>query len=316
MTASSFTQRYTLPDVRNPGMITEEEEHLYYHLARTYWRSDRVFLEVGTWLGRSTSRICQGFDAVSQDWRLTCFDLFRWHATHIPKAARGGMPTEVADLKDGDSFETAFLELMGPYRRNIRTFQGKVAQADTVLAHAFAPADKLGVVFVDASKSWENAALLRAIAPHLDAGEEGTRIVFQDFFMNSANFLHLLLMLLPQLEPETYVEEGGSLVFRVSQPLSADEPILQPGAHKHITPAMIHQAQARLATVIPEQKYQSTQLKLTGPVSLWQFGFQDEAEDAFAAMTFGDDERTLLKKRIKRHTSLAVPPLVAALGRG
>ena len=37
-----------LPDIPNPGMISEEEEKLYYDIARTYYSPNRKFIEIGT----------------------------------------------------------------------------------------------------------------------------------------------------------------------------------------------------------------------------------------------------------------------------
>ncbi len=226
MVAVYFSGRDQLSELATPGMITPEEERLYYHLARSYWDPQLTYLEVGTWLGRSTTRICQGLEsAAPQSWRLFCYDAFVWRADHMPKAARQGMPPEVARLREGDSFREAFLSLMGSFGDRITTVQGMVQDAPLLLAEALPARAKLGVLFVDASKGWENAQLLRAVAPHLTTD---TRIVFQDFFINSAITLQALLMWLP-LEAELVVSDGGSIVFRVAQEIPPNHALFSEG---------------------------------------------------------------------------------------
>jgi predicted O-methyltransferase YrrM len=310
MMAQPFSNRYSLSPIMNPGMITAEEEQLYYHLARTYWREDRIYLEFGTWLGRSTTRICQGLDdAAAGRWRLNCYDMFRWNADHAPKAERGGMPAAVAKLQTGDSFQEAFLTLMGDYRSRLTLFTGAVKDAPQLLKDAFAPDQKLGVLFVDASKGWDNGQLLKAVANHLTPG---TRIVFQDFFMNSAIFLHLLLMLLPQLVPECYVTQGGSLVFRVEGAVSPDDPLFRPRSTDLLTVAAIQGACERLASVLPQSKYDAATLCLTLPVALWARGHHDEAWKAAARLTLTTAQRDIVRKRMVKHPVLDIPPIVSA----
>jgi hypothetical protein len=311
--AAVFQAGYSLPKVSNPGMITPDEEQLYFHLARTFWLPERFYLEFGTWLGRSTTRICQGFDASgAKDWQLYCYDLFRWHAQHVPKAERGGMPAAVANLKDGDSFEDAFLSLMGPYRERIKTFRGQVTEAPDVLAGAFSPDAKLGVLFVDASKGWDNGRLLQAVAPNLALG---TRIVFQDFLMNSAVFLQLLVMSLSQLEPETVVANGGSFVVKVVGPVRQDEPLFDQKSIKSISVDAIFAACERLQACLPTAVYEAAALGTTLPILLWKRGFEEESHRAASNLRLSAEQQAMLIRRMPKQPILSVPPLAARLAK-
>lgn len=313
MRATPFQPTYTLTEIPNPGMVTPEEEQLYFHLARTFWNEDRFYMEFGPWLGRSTTRICQGLEAAApRQWRLNCYDLFRWHGDHIPKAARGGMPAAMVGLKEGDSFREAFLTLMGDFRGRITTYEGAVADAASVLAGAFPPSAKLGVLFVDASKGWDNAQLLRAVARNLTPG---TRIVFQDFFMNTAATLQLLLMLLPQLAPETTVTDGGSVVFQVVGEISPDDPLLGPRGFKTLTVSTIEAACERLRATIPEEKYDEASLALTLPLVLWKRGFRDESHQAAERVRLTGQQRDALGQRLQKHAVLNIAPFAELVAR-
>jgi hypothetical protein len=309
MTAVPFKAAYSLPVISNPGMISPEEEQLYFHLARTFWSPDRFYLEFGTWLGRSTTRICQGLETAAPGrWRLNCYDQFLWHADHIPKAEKAGMPAAVAQLRSGDSFRDAFLSLMGDYRRRITTFEGSVRDAPQVLAGAFPPAAKLGVLFVDASKGWDNCQLLKAVALNL---AHDTRIVFQDFFMNSAASLQLLLMMLPQLEPETVATNGGSLVVRVTAEIDPDNPIFQPNSIKNVSADVVYKACQRLRDSVPAAKYDDSGLALTLPLLLWKRGYETEAHRAAEDLTFSAEQWRTVRQRMARQPVLNIPPLAA-----
>jgi predicted O-methyltransferase YrrM len=309
MTAATFQARYSLSTLSNPGMITAEEEQLYYHLASSFWNPDRFYLEFGTWLGRSTTRICEGLESAAPGkWRLNCYDLFRWNADHIPKAEKAGMPTAVANLKTGDSFKDAFLTLMGGFKDRITTFQGAVHDAPRVLAGAFPLVAKLGVLFVDASKGWDNGQLLKAVAPHLTPG---TRIVFQDFFMNSAAFLQLLLMLLPQLQPELVVAKGGSCVFEVIDEIDPEDKLFAPNSIQSISTARIHAACDRLEATMEPSKFSESSLAVTRTVLLWKRGFEDEAHRAAQGLSLTTAQRDALSKRLERQPILKIPPILA-----
>ncbi len=312
MTAALFEAEYSLPEIANPGMITPEEEQLYFHLAKIFWSPRRFYLEVGTWLGRSTTRICQGLEAAAPSrWRLNCYDLFRWQADHIPKAERAGMPAAVANLKSGESFRDAFLTLMGDYQQRITTFEGHVENAPTILAGAFTPDSKLGVLFVDASKGWANGQLLKAVAQNLT---EGTRIVFQDFMMNSAVYLQLLLMLLPQMVAETVVHDGGSMVFKVVDDISAEDPLFDPKSIKTLSADMIYGACERLESSMPRSKYDQAALATTLPVLLWKGGFEAEAHRAAERMALSPSQLDIIGKRTLKQPILNIPPITSLLG--
>lgn len=305
-----------LAPVPNPGMITEDEEKLYRTLARDFWRPDRTFLEIGTWLGRSTQRICQGFEGRAPGaWRLHCYDRYLWHETHVPKARRGGWPEPVRELRSGDSFRDAFLTLMGPFRERISAYSGGLDEIRTVMHGVLTDRDQLGVMFVDASKGWNNLHLLRFAAPFLVHDGQASRVVFQDFFMWSAYRLHFLLMLTPALEPESYVEDGGAVVFRVGARLDASQPSFRQTPNG-LSRAQIFGAWERLTRSIPEARLAKQALHVSLPLMLWHCGHHD---DAFAEMrrvplTEAGIER--IRIRASANPELWIPPIRERVGPG
>jgi len=181
-----------------------------------------------------------------------------------------------------------------------------------VLAGAFPPAAKLGVLFVDASKGWDNAQLLKAVARNL---APGTRIVFQDFFMNSAATLQLLLMLLPQLVPETIVTDGGSIVFEVVGEISPDDPLLGARGFKTLTVSAIEAACERLRATIPQAKYDDAALAITLPLVLWKRGFKDEAHQAAERLHLTGKQRDAIGQRMQKQAILNIPPFAELIAR-
>ena len=315
MTATAFRPNPSpLPDIPNPGMITEDEEKLYFTLARDLWQPDRIYLEIGTWLGRSTQRICQGFEARAPGaWHLHCYDRFRWHQTHVAKAERGGWPEAVRELQPGDSFRDAFLTLMGPFRKCISAHTGNLDEIGTRLGGVLYQQDRLGMLFVDASKGWNNVHLLRFAAPFFANEGQASRLVFQDFFMWSAYKLHFLLMLTPALEPETYVETGGSLVFRVVGPIDGTQTSLREKPSK-LSRKEIFQAWERLIRAVPEARLTKQALHVSLPLMLWHCGYHDDAfaEMRRAPLTDAGIER--IRVRAQMNPDLWIPPMRERVG--
>ena len=310
MTALAFSPKpLSLPDVPNPGMITEDEEKLYVTLAHDFWQPDRTYLEIGTWLGRSTQRICQGLEERAPGaWHLHCYDRFLWHETHVPKAERGGWPEPVRDLRPGDSFRDAFLSLMGPYRGRISAHTGNLDEIGTVMRGVLSDRDRLGVLFVDASKGWNNVYLLRFAAPFLAHEGQASRVVFQDFFMWSAYKLHFLLMLTPALEPESYVKKGGSLVFRVTGPLNENQTSFRKMPNQ-LTREQIHNAWSRLTSAIPEDRLAKQALHVSLPLMLWHCGYHDDAFAEMRRAPLTDVGMQRIRARAKLNPDLWIPPI-------
>lgn len=146
-----------LPGIKNPGMISGEEEKLYYYLAGQYFDPSRLNLEVGTWLGRSTQRICQGFEQnASKNFQLVCYDSYQWSESYSKRAKEQSQKYKrrldpVKNLKPNESFREAFLTYMGDFSPCIDAYAGRLGDISTVLSNVLI--DKpLGLVFIDASK--------------------------------------------------------------------------------------------------------------------------------------------------------------------
>ena len=174
-----------LPIIINPGMITDEEEKLYFYIAKNYFTPNRKYLEIGPWLGRSTQRICQGLTEAdnSKTWELICYDKFLWTKEHAKKTKNHKAEFLVKNLNPGNSFRDVFLQMMGRYSRNIKACCGDVINIKNRLFCELVPTDKIGILFVDASKNWEdNTEMLRFLAQYFVVDKQASIILFQDFF--------------------------------------------------------------------------------------------------------------------------------------
>jgi hypothetical protein len=131
--------------------------------------------------------------------------------------------------------------------------------------------------------------------------------------MNSAVFLQLLIMLLPQLEPETVVAHGGSLVVKVVGPVRHDDPLFDQKSIKGVGVDEIVAACERLRACLPRVIYETAILGTTLPILLWKRGFEEEAHRAASDLQLSADQREILSKRMLKQPILSIPPLASRL---
>lgn len=289
----------SLPSINNPGMISNHEEKLYYHLARTQHRPDRITLEIGTWLGRSTQRICDGLSELSDDWSLHCYDMYLWSTQYRARALGRGADDLVNALGDSASFEPLFRALMGSRSDRITTHVGKLSAIEEVLAGVWPDELPMGLLFIDAAKGWpQNAALLRYFADRLVPGEDGSRLLFQDFLYFPAYKLIFLTQLLGALRIETYVESGTSVVMKLTDTISSDNRFLQDGAYKRISEQDIREAWARLLEQLPPERLKTQGLELCLPLMLWDNRHREAAAEEFARVELSDKAMAFVRGKV------------------
>jgi len=307
---------FSLPPISNPGMISGEEERLYYYLARECYRPGSLYLEIGTWLGRSTVRICEGLSSRGDDWRLICYDKFEWLDFYAKRAAdqgaNGRWIEPVAKLRPGESFEQAFLQYLSAYRDHISTRRGSLGDIGAVMHHDLQPGTAIRGLFVDASKGWpENASLLRVVGPHLAPGE--TSILFQDFLYCQSYKLMFLLLGCDFLEPYLFTKSGTSVVMKLKAEIHGSEPILQDGSIKTFTVDQIYRAWERAKTYFPEWKLVDNATNLALPLMLIERGFHAEATEELGKVHLTGEMRAFANAKLTGKV-VNFKPLRAILG--
>ena len=98
-----------MPDV--PGMVSAAETRYLYWLTSQCYTGRGAVVEVGTWLGRSTSHLAAGLNAAGYHDHLHCFDRFQWTKTQSMKIQ---LP-----LNNGDSFQPYFEQNIRPMYPNL-----------------------------------------------------------------------------------------------------------------------------------------------------------------------------------------------------
>ncbi|MDT9198046.1 class I SAM-dependent methyltransferase [Limnospira fusiformis KN01] len=305
-----------LPGINNPGMISDEEEKLYYYLACQYFDPSRFNLEVGTWLGRSTKRICQGFEQnASPNFQLVCYDSYQWSESYSKRAKEQSQKYKrrldpVKNLKPNESFREAFLTYMGDFSPCIQAYAGRLGDISTVLSNVLI--DKpVGLVFIDASKGWpENVNLLKFLAPKLVSGEQPSVMLFQDFFFFPAYKLIFLLSMIPQLKPFIYTKTSTSIVYRVNGEIDPEAPIFQPGFLNSLSEDDIYEAWKNLNLYIPRSRMNLLATHLALPIMLWERNFKSAAEQEFARASLSEHEKSFVASKVSDNSYLSkIKPL-------
>jgi hypothetical protein len=214
----------------------------------------------------------------------------------------------VQALKPGDSFKNAFLQLLGGFADRVTAYKGEIRDMTTVMHGSFSKDTQLGVLFVDASKGWENVHILLFAARHMTPTGVATRVLFQDFFMWSAYRMHFLLLSIPALEPEIFVEIGSSMVFKTVAVLDEDE--LRARAQKTtLKRHEIYSAWDRLITAVPEYRLLKQGMHLSLPQMLWHCGFYEDAIGEAKRAPISQDYKAKIANRIGNNPGAVIPPI-------
>jgi hypothetical protein len=166
------------PVVSVPGMITEEEARYFYYIGRFYSGSGEV-VELGPWLGRSTSFIAQGLRANLRfsGRQLWVFDDFVWRpdwmSQYYPEADQ---PSRHASFRHlFERYTADFKDILRVEQRRFTDYDGN---EQVPLFHwSGAPVELL---FVDCGRTLAaNDAWYEALYPSFIPGR--TLIVLQDW---------------------------------------------------------------------------------------------------------------------------------------
>jgi Methyltransferase domain len=295
----------SLPGINNPGMISGEEEKLYYYLACKYFDPGRLNLEIGTWLGRSTQRICQGFEkrASKDNFKLICYDLYQWSESYRKRAIEQAQKYNrrldpVKNLQPNQSFREAFLDYMTEFATSIDAYAGRLGDISTVLSDVLFE-KPLGLVFIDASKGWpENVELLKFLAPKLVSGQKPSLMLFQDFFYFPAYKLIFLLSMIPQLQPIIYTKTSTSIVYEVTNALDTEAPIFKLGSIKSLSEDDIYETWKNLNFYIPASRINFLATNLALPLMLWERKFKSAAEEEFSKIKLDHEQKKFVKTKI------------------
>ncbi|MDT9190222.1 MAG: class I SAM-dependent methyltransferase [Limnospira sp. PMC 894.15] len=321
-TQMAFDERIipSIPSINNPGMISAEEEKLYYYLACKYFDPQRLNLEIGTWLGRSTQRICQGFQhRASKDFKLYCYDSYQWSAFYAKRAKQqsqkyGYRLDPVKNLQPNESFREAFLSYMGDFSPCIDAYAGKLGDISTVLENVLV-GKPVGLVFIDASKRWhENVNLIKFLANKLIDGLQPSLILFQDFFYFPAYELIFLLSMIPQLQPIIYTQKSSSIVYKVTGKIDVKSPIFSYDFLDSLSQDEIYKAWENLNSYIPRYRIDLRATNLALPLMLWDRNYQSAADQEFAKVRLSEYQKSYVVSKISEKSSLSkIKPLTKLL---
>lgn len=207
-----------------PTMVTPRELAMLMNFFATVPVEGDV-LEIGAYLGGSTSAIGRGLARRSFAGTYHVIDSFGWDEAdfidHLTKdcAALPISPVAKEYTKRGD-FGPAFAELHEgkPYRGFLSVHRAVIPYADGKaefpLAVHIGENTRLGAVFIDGFKSWgATYEGMKSLVPHVGVG---TYLIFQDFSWLDCDWLPILAANLHnQLELEMKVD--NTAVFRVRE---------------------------------------------------------------------------------------------------
>jgi hypothetical protein len=164
-------------------------------------------VEVGTFLGRSSSFLAQGLIASPHAGRLYCYDDFIWRSNWNNRAT--------LELADRESFQPYFEANMAPYAEVLTVRRGS--------APSFRWDDgPVEILHVDSTKTWKSVfGLLDIFRDSFVPGR--TLIAFQDYLHFPSYEIALALSCLDGLTPVHAVAGGATVTFRVDAPLLSRE---------------------------------------------------------------------------------------------
>jgi len=205
-----------MPNVRQrfaevPTMLSGEEIKLLYWLARDYYSGTGSIVDLGPFLGGSTSALCAGLKdnprVVRKEQRVHSYDRF----IHEPYF-NGYMALLGKKLNDRDSFLAFYEQLIAQYRDLVTLHVGDIVNA------TYTDRD-IEVFFLDICKSWEiNARVVRQFYGRLIPGR--TVVVHQDYIHYWHYWLHVTMDFFREyFEYVGRVAEGHSEVFLNTKPI-------------------------------------------------------------------------------------------------
>lgn len=183
-------------------MTTQEERECYYRLARE--QADKgVIVEMGCWLGASTSYIAKALQDSGASRKVHVYDRFQWDPSHEAK----GAPSR--DLLG------SFKQYLGPHIEHVEIHQGEIAGMKW-------GEDAISLIVFDAPK--RVPAISAALTAIAHAVRPGTLMAWQDFaHFPSYDIPACISSLGSKVEMVEAVYPGTTAVFRVVEPWSAQD---------------------------------------------------------------------------------------------
>ena len=122
-----------------PGMIKREEGQYLYWLTSEIYTGQGAIVEIGTWLGKSTSYLAAGLTTHRQPNTLICYDRYEWNggATWVNKSGA------TVDRPAGDDFRPDFLA-------NVAEFTDMIEARKSSIQDIKFELEQIEVLFLDA----------------------------------------------------------------------------------------------------------------------------------------------------------------------
>ncbi len=163
-----------------PGMLTQSEKQYYSYLPKFYQGQGDV-VELGPWLGLSTSILIQGLlkNPLFKDRKMFVFDDFVWRASWMGKWLQD---EDLDEPPNYGSFLPLFQEQMKEYAEHLSVERQKIAdyQGNEELPTLSWSRGRIELLIVDCGRQLHvNEAWYRILSPHFIP--DRTMIVMQDW---------------------------------------------------------------------------------------------------------------------------------------
>ena len=181
------------------SMLSDEEKQYLMWLAAEKFEGWGAIVDLGPWLGSSSSAFAEGLKRRGKPNKIFSLDLFKWEPGYMQAIAH-------ENLDEGDDFLPLFMREIGDYT-------AWVEPQKQDLSHYVWSSGPIEILFVDAAKTWElTNAIFRGFGAHLIPGR--SRVVLQDFRHHTTHWLPLIFDSRPDLWKEIEsVEDGWTVSF-------------------------------------------------------------------------------------------------------
>lgn len=196
-----------------PAMTTDAERESYYRLAKQCAGKGEI-VELGAWLGASTSAIAAGIRDSGVGTKARVYDRFQSGGNHAEKVETWYAERDLPKIPLGDCFED-FRKNLGELIEYVDVNRGEIASIKW-------GNDRISLLVTDAPKRVpEISTVLTALK---DGLQEGALMAWQDFcHFPSYDIPACLYRLKDKVEFVEAVVPGTTLIFRVSEKLEAED---------------------------------------------------------------------------------------------
>jgi hypothetical protein len=230
-----------------PAMTTDAERECYYRLAKEAAGKGTI-LELGAWMGASTTYIAAGIRDSGVDRKALVFDKFQSKPGHIRKVKEFYSKRNIKKAPLGPCLET-FMGNLGGLMRYVEPRQGQI---EKTIALPWAD-NSISLLVTDAPKRVPQISpVLTALK---DAMQVGSVMAWQDFcHFPSYEIPACLYRIRDHIEFVEAVVPGTTLVFRVKSQWTAEEVSLEALALSKWTSEEMGAAWRYWDSVVPKEK--------------------------------------------------------------